>query len=222
MPMRKQHVHNLWREQHDLLWRAPDKPVRATLRNIPSIERTGSYVAQPKIDGHRAMIEIDDTCIRAISRHNKPLPVDPKILGQIRSLGLPSGTMLDAEWTGRRALARGATEALWLLDVMFLAWEWQGAKSLYERLEPIAGLDLPEDVRRVETVSRDFLGLLERQIGDPVSEGIVLKKVSATLVGRAHESALNRGWQKVKWRDGPSGEDVVITKEDVRRLMVLE
>ena len=206
-----------WSEQHKSLWRAPDKPVRATIRNLLTLERMGGYVAQPKIDGHRATVEIDDAEIRVISRHNKPLPVSQVVLDQVRSLGLPAGTMLDCEWTGRRA---GAPEGLWILGLLYWEWRWVGSESLVERLEHLEVLgDLPSLIHRVESHTEGFLVLLRDQIGDPVSEGIVLKRIATPLVGKRGSSAKNQGWFKVKWRDGPSGQDIVLTREQVEEFM---
>ena len=206
-----------WTDKHESLWRAPDKPIRATLGNLPILERRGGYVAQPKIDGHRAAVEIDDHEIRVISRQDNPLPVSVAVKEQVRSLNLPAGTMLDCEWAGRRAKA---AEGLWILGLLFWEWIWVGPQSLTERLKPLEVLtDLPPLINRVASHTEGFLPLLLDQIGDPLSEGIVLKRIATPLVGKRSGSAKNPGWYKVKWRDGPSGEDIVLTRERVKELM---
>lgn len=71
------------------------KPMLAQpIKRVSSIDWNSAYV-QPKYDGHRMMVEIQDGQARAWSRLGKPILSVPHILEPLSNL--PSGTILDGE-----------------------------------------------------------------------------------------------------------------------------
>jgi DNA ligase-1 len=71
------------------------KPMLAQpIKRVPNIDWNSAYV-QPKYDGHRMMVEVQDGQARAWSRLGKPITSVPHILEPLSNL--PSGTILDGE-----------------------------------------------------------------------------------------------------------------------------
>jgi len=71
------------------------KPMLAqSLKRVSTIDWTNAFV-QPKYDGHRMMVEVQDGDARAWSRLGKPITSVKHILDSLSNL--PSGTILDGE-----------------------------------------------------------------------------------------------------------------------------
>lgn len=202
---------NLWRDLIKSLWRAPDKPYQVFPNYLETLENK-NYIAESKYDGFRAVIFIDSKEVLTYSRHFKPLSINPKILDMCKQLGFPSGTALDVEWMGRRT---NQPECIYLLDVLYHDWKWQGKKPLVERLKHFENIKLSDFILRPQSVDCNFLDFFESQIGNPLTcptEGIVLKSLDSTLIGNPSGSKENPAWYKVKWRAGPDGKQVIYQK----------
>lgn len=202
---------NNWRSLIKGLWRAPDKPYHVYPSYLQSLEGK-NYIAESKYDGFRAVVMIDSKEILVYSRHFKPIKVNPKILKMVKNLGLPSGTAIDAEWMGRRTIH---PECLYLLDMLYYDWQWQGNKILSERLKFFNELNFSDLIMRPRSVSSNFLEFFESQIGNPKTsetEGVVLKSLDSKLIGNPKSSHDNPMWCKVKWRGGPDGKQILYSK----------
>lgn len=203
---------NTWRNLIKGLWRAPDKPYHVYPSYLETLEGK-SYVAESKYDGFRAVVFIDSNEVLVYSRHFKPIKVNPKILKMCKNLGFPPGTAIDAEWMGRRTVH---PECLYLLDMLYYDWQWQGNKILSERLRFFDNLKVSDLILRPRSVTSNFLDFFESQIGDPKTsetEGIVLKHLNSKLIGNPHASRDNPMWCKVKWRGGPDGKQILYSSK---------
>lgn len=210
--MNKNTTNNSWRSLVKGLWRSPDKPYQVFPNYLSSLEGK-NYIAESKYDGFRAVIFIDSKEVFSYSRHLKPIKMNSKILEHCKALGFPDGTALDAEWMGRRA---SHPECVYLLDVLYHDWQWQGNKTLAERISFFDDLKLSDWVLRPQSVSSGFLDFFESQISDPLTsptEGIVLKNLDSKLIGNPISSRENPLWFKVKWRAGPDGKQIVYKKD---------
>lgn len=198
-------------------WRYPDKMPEAKVERLPVFEQRGDYVCQQKLDGYRLVIMIDDE-VKSLSRHMKKLPVSQQLLNSILDIGLPPGTMLDAEWIKMRG---GQTEQIAILDGLYIGGEWVGAKPLVERRNLWFGRALPSGIIVPHETTGDFKAFMAEQIDETttpdktLSEGVVVKRLSAKLIGDRSKSAENPLWAKIKWRQGEAGDTVVIKKSDL-------
>lgn len=202
---------NLWRNCIKSLWRAPDKPYHVFPSHLDTMENK-NYIAESKYDGFRAVILIDSQEVIVYSRHFKPMQINPKILELCKTLGFPEGTALDAEWMSRRAKS---PECIYLLDVLYHGWQWQGNKPLIERLSFLENVEQSPVILRPQSTTCNFLDFFESQIGDPnasITEGIVLKNLNSRLIGNPVSSHDNPLWRKVKWRGGPDGKQILHSK----------
>jgi len=80
----------------------PDKPWERGPKDIPSLDN-GQNICQQKTDGWRCEL-LKSRGIYAISRHNKPLDLEPHIREQVDLLleEVPDRSQFDGEWLSRR------------------------------------------------------------------------------------------------------------------------
>lgn len=207
------------------MMRFPDKPAielgRRGLSKLPS-----GLIAQAKMDGWRCVVEfIDSPGVRTtyISRHKKSIPITGRVAMQIEEAlaGLPTGTILDGEWLGRRPGQRD--ESLWLFDIMQLGdgvplWQ-QSTLERWRILESVVPewLRVPTDTSgayaALAGLPWDYTAFFDEIQSHPIygqlCEGIVLKAATAKYIGSVRQCALNPGWMKSKWRIGESGQTLV-------------
>ena len=190
-------------------FRSPDKPSRIFSLNAVS---EGDFIAQKKIDGHNAVIIVNDG-IEVRSRHNKPLPVSKKILGQIEQLGLSDGDVVVGEWTSRRNANK--EETLPLFSILYREYEWLGGWGEEDRYNLLREKIAPtEDIQVLESQDRNYADLFRSTIDDWVTEGIVLKHKEAKLTGNRSGSVKNRLMLKLKWRDGADGAKIMVVPDE--------
>lgn len=198
-------------------WRYPDKMPEAKHERLDVFEERGDYVCQQKLDGYRLVVMIDEE-VKALSRHMKKLPVSQALLNSILEIGLPAGTMLDTEWIKMRG---GDSEKIAILDGLYIGGEWVGTQALNDRRALWYGKALPAGIIVPAETTTGFRGFLASQIDEGVapdktlSEGVVVKRLTAKLVGDRSKSAENPLWAKIKWRQGEAGDTVVIRKSDL-------
>lgn len=202
-----------------VLIRYPDKPGGKVAPSVLDSEHfpPGEWMAQLKYDGHRCVIfwNAEDASLDFVSRHGKPLPVHGDLRDGLRDalveLDRPD-LVIDSEWMGRRQSDR--RERLWLLDLLEcddLATQKLYGATAAKRLEKLQAAVFPNlSDWVVETwTAGGWRDLFEKSRTLPGCEGIVLKRVNSTLVGRRGESAKNFAWIKCKWREGEAGTTVV-------------
>lgn len=192
-----------------LRWRYPDKPNRTfSLRHI----REGDFMAQVKRDGWNAVIIKDNDKISVLSRNRNPLDVSPFMLEALNNLKLDNGDVINAEWTGRRKADR--IEFMYLFCWMYRRYEWLGTKSEEYRHKMLFDLKPQEGIAVIGSTDRDYAQLYKRVIDDWTTEGIVLKAKNAKLIGDPNSSKKNPLMMKLKWRDGPGGDELCIVPDE--------
>jgi len=214
-----------WEDNIDRLFRYQDKmpeipPTHA--KKLLTLESRGGYRAQQKIDGYRLAIMMAEGQVTACSRHRKTLPVSQKLLNPLLDMDIPEPAMLDAEWVKLRG---GEKESIYLLDGLYIGGEWQGNRNIDERRETYYNEPLPEHIHTPLEVDCDFIQFLMDQIDTTmppektISEGIVIKKADAKLIGNRSKSDKNPKWAKIKWRAGQGGDTIVLTREDLQTIL---
>ena len=165
--------------------------------------REGEYLSQTKYDGHYAVIVKDDNKVKVLSRHDKPLPVSPKMLASLESIGMENGDVLHGEWTSRRESNK--TESMYLFNMVFMRYEWIGAVAEEERFKRLQDFKLNEDVLIVESRPGGYADHYRSTIDDWKTEGIVLKNKTTKFFGDLRTPKDNPGYFKLKWREGSDG-----------------
>lgn len=184
------------------------KPMRMSIKDLAGFNPK-EWLAQTKWDGHRAHpLYLENGQTKVLSRHKKPLKVSDSLMSHIVGLGLPDGTTLDAEWTSRRE--KHKTEELYLFDVLWWGGKWVGDKPFEERYKLLTQIILPPDIILVENIQDDFEGAFCRILGDPRTEGLVLKKRGYLIPRLLRESKEIPSLVKIKWRDGPDGNTITV------------
>ncbi len=187
-----------------LIRRYADKP-NEIFSLTPFIDER--YLCQAKMDGWRAIIEIDDE-IAVWSRVYKSLPISDEMVQAIASLDLKKPAVLDAEWMKRRPDYSGP-EMLYLFGVLYWDGQWMGSQTEQERWSIIKSLSLPNQIRLPLHTTSGYGEFFEMTKEDPTSEGVVLKDLSGTLVGHLSTSKKNPSWFKYKWRSGFDGKTII-------------
>lgn len=113
-------------------FRFPDKPVEVGPHFLQTIDPS-EWIAQSKYDGWRAIIFIDGQSVRFMSRQNTDLSsthsrerhsIIAALKVEVQSLGLPTGTVLDAELVG----PRGKHDwAVYIFDCLAWGGTWLNA-----------------------------------------------------------------------------------------------
>lgn len=186
-------------------FRFPDKPTRGAPGILDTL-REGDWLAQFKPDGFRCLIDWDGRRAILTSRHAKQLPVSHDLLGELAEAlrhVLP-GSVIDAEWMGRRD---GQPEGLYLFDLLVDEGCWIGHHGAIGRFNTLRGDITPtERVRIVPWTLNGYPEFFERSKAAPGVEGIVLKRTDSKFIGSTRTSVDNPHWIKVKWRDGADGQ----------------
>lgn len=202
--------------------RFPDKPSRIySLKMV----KEGEYIAQPKLDGHNALIFKEDGKLVVLSRVMKKLAISDQMRKALELLPLVNGTVLNGEWTCRREAWK--EEGVWLFDMMYENGEWVGHLPVQERHTKVCaiygGVDEAtskacwSNVHLIAGVTTGYAALYKSLIGDMKTEGIVLKRLGSKLIGDFHKSVDNPAMFKLKWRDGPDGMTrMIVSDEDLK------
>jgi ATP-dependent DNA ligase len=182
----------------------PDKPVLSSAGVLGDLKE-GDWLATPKMDGWRVMIEVAaDRCVFT-TRHQKPCPVNPVVAAETygRLRHLPVGTIIDAEWMARRA---GDAERFWFFDLIRHGQEWLRTVPASGRFGLLSGL-APHDLI-VPCCTSGYADAFEQSKQHPDREGVVLKHRDGRYIGSARQCAINPMMLKCKFRDGADGQKV--------------
>jgi ATP-dependent DNA ligase len=172
----------------------------------------GSYIATFKRDGWRGVLfHTPEGQHEVWSRHNERLDTlsdfDPKITEAFKALKTPPDTQIDGEWERRRAGNKEGTNRIAVFGILRWAGEWLSIVPEEQRW--VKTLALPLDGQYLfvpEHTESSFRAFFEDSKKDWANEGIVLKHKKSKLVLSRGDSEKNRGWFKIKWRDGPDGQ----------------
>ena len=165
--------------------------------------REGEYLSQVKYDGHYAVITKDDNKIKVLSRHDKPLPVSPKMIASLETIGMENGDVLHGEWTSRRESNKN--ENMYLFNQVFRKYDWLGNLGEEERFGLVQRFKLNNDVLLVESRPSGYAEHYKSTVDNWVTEGIVLKNKTTKFFGDFRTPKDNPGYFKLKWREGSDG-----------------
>lgn len=194
-----------------MLTRFPDKPRRISQSRLEGMD-DDQYIATFKRDGWRAvLVHTPDGKHEVWSRHNTQLDTlsdfAPEILEAFKALNTPPDTQIDGEWERRRAGNREGANRIAVFGILRWKEEWLSRTPEEQRWAKT--LELPLDGQFLfvpdytESGFREFFELSKK---DLANEGIVLKHRKSVLTLSRQGSEKNRGWYKIKWRDGPDGQ----------------
>lgn len=186
----------------------PDKPVQAGPLILPALQ-AGDWLAQFKYDGWRTLIYKDQAgMLQLLSREREPIPSSRKALEALAEdlRPLAPDTLLDSEWVARRAGNAAGVERFVVFDLL----RWRGVdytqREALARWVELCGL-VPHHLRVQAT--RDAYGaFFDESKRDPLTEGIVLKRITSPFLGSCRKCRVNPQWLKVKWRAGDDGKTV--------------
>jgi ATP-dependent DNA ligase len=195
-------------------WRFPDKPIEITPEEAAKFLES-DWIVQAKLDGWNTSIYID-TEVRCFSRMGEPMErvckacFDCSIPEQIRSLNLPPNTILATEFVGPRG---HHDPAVYIFDCFAYNGQWLTTTPFEDRWNYCTSLELKlkttPKIHLAETRRSGFIAFFEElknawlQSGKGLSltEGIVLKRKSGTLILDSKSSRKNASIFKCKFRD---------------------
>ena len=191
-------------------FRFPDKPIETTPEVVGSLPEN-EWIAQEKYDGWRMESYFDGPGhVRCLTRVGRPMEqtrssFKSEVGDRIKSMGLPAGTVLDAEFVGPRG---HQDPAVYIFDM--LAWEggWLVKEPYEQRWERCKSLTLPQGpIYLAETVEDDFIAFFERlkagwdRASISLCEGIVVKSRKGKLKLDRNSSKKSDTQLKLKYRD---------------------
>lgn len=192
-----------------MIWRYPDKPMEVTPDYLESLG--DEWFGNVKLNGWRCVVIRDRGEFRAYTRHHTRLATalrrdddfDPELLEVMRTLPFPDQSMIDGEWLGRRDVKVIPGESYWMFDILYLDGKWLGNEPLRSRFgmlwDIMVAAPEPPHPRRIGIVPMilgDMTALWKAQADNPLSEGIVAKRLDSTLIGDLSRSQKNPDWVK--------------------------
>ena len=195
-----------------MIFRYPDDPIRVPFSELDYYESQGGWMAQPKWDGWRRPLYLEDGVWQFRSKYDKgpqaaTRPPEP-LIAELESLKFPDGTAFDAEWMGPRQ--EKGRHFFVLLDLLYWGGEWMGEVPCRTRYENVVEamdryrchttVKVP-NVQVVDSVDSGFMELFEKQKKNPLTEGVVLKHGDSKLIGNMGRPQDNKLWKKVKYRE---------------------
>lgn len=209
------------KNQKKTMWKfiAPDKPIRTTPDFFDMVDE--NWFVESKIDGWRCEIG-NFNKIHTISRHNKPLTMNPSLIEELMAL-IPNNSAIDVEFINHdriKAINKinnvnlPLIEKIIVIDVIWHNGVYLKQLSLTDRIALDVYKNLPtttmEDltnpnsnhiVKVVQTTGNNVKEFYNTQRKFIISEGVVLKKKNSKMIGGAAESSKNPAWYKVKYRN---------------------
>lgn len=197
-------------------FRRPDNPTRdfePFLLKLDNGFEKGNWIAQPKGDGWRRPGYKEDGVWSFYAKADKGdearMTPPASLIAGLMEIGLPDGVALDMEWMGPRCTSH--TNGMhWFVvyDLLYHNFEWQGDLELGARLEKLEKLlrrrKLPSNIILSPLTDEDFQEYFNMQKQNPLSEGIVCKRLNSKLLGKwavNTSDSHNPDWRKVKYRD---------------------
>ena len=179
----------------------PDNPKAVSHKYLRELDRApvGTYWAQPKLDGWRRILHVDDKHIQVQTKRGaerRHLP--PHLLTGIPAI---DGLSLDCEWIGpRRDAARNMpADKLYVFDVLRYEGEWLRDMPFFYRMQLLEDLK----IEHVEAAPNPYMhDLLVAQLVNPISEGIVVRRGDSGLVLSETACRDNPSWVKIRLVNG--------------------
>jgi ATP-dependent DNA ligase len=164
-----------------------------------TLENDKRWIAEVKMNGWRAVIIRDDE--ELIWNKHGSLISDPLPIIRSALRGLPIGTVLDAEliWSRR---VEGVMDGLYVFDLLYYMGETVVDLQFKDRrrlLEDLWGnWETPESITLARQVQVGKRLLYEQSITDPLTEGIVCKRLDSRYPIGVTKVLDNPYWVKVK------------------------
>jgi hypothetical protein len=201
----------------------PDNPHRQYLPWVREIEaeQPGRWIAQRKRNGwRRPGYKLGCWTFHSKYETGEEAKAQPPLdlVAELESLGIPDGTAFDMEWMGRRDTEYTKGQNWFeIFDLVYWNKRWQGDVPLKDRLANLKDLlylcrakakmdgkmlDAEHITPRIilmPVVEKNFVEFYEQQKLDPLSEGMVMKRLNSTLLGNGRD---NPFWLKIKYREG--------------------
>lgn len=181
----------------------PDNPGEVSVDFLEKLDKdpAGTWVGQPKLDGWRRIVHVDDGVVRVQAKHGADTRMFPENIKKDLSKKIDgmTGLSLDCEWVGPRKDAKHLTpgDRLFCFDILRHNGEWLRDTPFAERillLDDLKLLGVPV-FTNPELVEKFYV-----QLTDPMSEGIVIRHASSKLILRDGRCADNPLWFKAKMR----------------------
>lgn len=188
-----------------------DKPRETTPDFVRSLSPK-KWICNAKYDGWRMPTYVrgpgNVQCLSSVGNpmESTAAQYDPCIAKQFKSIGIPSGSVIDSEFVGPRG---HLTPAVYIFDILAWAGDWLINEPYQQRWNRCQELMLPVGgmLNLAETVEDDFMGLFDRlKAGwDGKSmylyEGIVVKARYGKLQLNRKRHAKSDFMVKTKFRD---------------------
>lgn len=191
-------------------WHYPDAPMAISEAMLATLDKepAGTWYAQPKLDGHRHLMQRHPDTHRwqHWSKLGNTVTLEPALNACVERMRMPSGVLLDTELVGPRH--KGMSHRLYLFDVLtFPNGEWINL-PYYRRLDMLRALaDVAEIGPYTAPVSwLDPFTILslneqyEQEKQNPLSEGLVIRHRNQINVGSLSGQAQSHLFLKIKFK----------------------
>ncbi len=191
----------------------PNDPVQVSLAFLARInaEEPGKYLGSCKWDGWRRLVvkENGKWVWRAKPSGAGALtPIADSVRVEFEELDLPSEMVYDCEYVGFRMIENSPEPCLYVFDWYPLSGP---CPSFEERHIGLGNLIHGENVRFVDqTQNPHLMDLFERQLCNPLSEGIVVKRADSRVEGHPSRCTDHSHCYKIKYRN---------VREKIRRVV---
>lgn len=205
-----------------MLVRTPDKPHRIKQKSLSEFDKDGTYIATAKYDGYRCIVDWDGSEVACFSRRGSKQggpnehPIGSYLKEQLKKWltenRISPNTRFDGEWLRFRTKCE---PTIIIFGIQYSDGKWLGSEPESVRWELVKsfnyntpGVMLAEFAESNYSTFFDSLKQRDYTVNedDWKCEGIVLKHVRSTLIGRLNSSTKNPLWFKAKWRDGADGK----------------
>lgn len=191
-------------------FRLPDNPRQISLELLKEFDQDtpGTWIGSPKLDGYRRIMHNLDGKWTHIAKHAGPASkqFDTGLQSAFDTIRWPNGTAIDAEFMGPRQ--SGTQHTLHIFDLLYWKGEWLGPVPYAHRLDMLDIHVAP--LLKASTQNKVFLmpyfhnpGLVEQfalQLQNPLSEGLVVRRLDALNTGMIESMSDNPYIFKVKFK----------------------
>lgn len=187
----------------------PDNPSAVSLEFLKRLDADapGRWLAQPKYDGWRRIIDRNDdgsyTWRAKPSGSGSTKSVPDDLRAEFESMNWPRGCTLDVEWMGQRITRE---QKIFVFDLLRHNGKWLRKVPFLERSLILNGPVRPDSFGSRVRYAPVFQnpGLADRfleQMTNPESEGLVVRRADSGIVGGLSTCEPNPLCFKVKYRD---------------------